>query len=483
MTKEDNFFNLNNEVVFRGKDYHAWKFRLNSILEAKSVEHVLTEKCPTDEEKKKAWDKCEKTARAIIIQLLSNDQLSIIQGTKTSKEIIEKLDGMYLEKGMFGKYYLKKQVLNMKMKPDENLKTHLVKFENLIRTMQTGSEEIKEDDKICYLFMSLPDKYENYIESLEGASETGKMTYDYVVRKLKNFNEKKNAGKEENGENSAVFLTNSQSNQGRGQNRGRGRSFHGVRGSNNFQNRNFSNGAENSNFPNGAENSNNFPRNQNNFNSRGRSNFRGRGQNQSVQCHNCGKFGHFKSECKTDKQCFNCKKFGHLKSECYFLDRNSNAGGSSQNQSQNKREEVLFYSNTEVEEPMALTSSSSSNKIKFYLDSGCSEHMVNDDKYFSSMTVLQSPININVAKDKQQLSASKLEDNGFTIVFANKRALIKKFDKIYCTAERKGRMYELIFETYLPDIIQANVTDAVAIDIHKKFAHLNFDSLKELFEK
>lgn len=102
----------------------------------------------------------------------------------------------------------------MKMEEGEKLQNHLVKFENLVSKIQSNQPdqdgvpvEMNDEDKICYLFMTLPDLFDSYIDSLEGASEHGKLSYDYVKQKLLGYEEKKTAEKDQNveKEDSAAF--------------------------------------------------------------------------------------------------------------------------------------------------------------------------------------------------------------------------------------------------------------------------------------
>lgn len=50
-----------------------------------------------------------------------------------------------------------------------------------------------------------------------------------------------------------------------------------------------------------------------------------------------------------------------------------------------------------------------SNILTFCINSGCTDHMVNDKKYFSSLLMLKKPIKIAVAKESRgSWSSSKV---------------------------------------------------------------------------
>lgn len=51
----------------------------------------------------------------------------------------------------------------------------------------------------------------------------------------------------------------------------------------------------------------------------------------------------------------------------------------------------------------------SSNNLHWYLDSGASDHLINNKQYFNSIEELKYPISIGVAKTGQDLKGNPLE--------------------------------------------------------------------------
>lgn len=107
-----------------------------------------------------------------------------------------------------------------------------------------------------------------------------------------------------------------------------------------------------------------------------------------------------KSHTKPNKftgRCYKCGKRGHRKSEC--KNRQPTEANLSSSKSESNNKSVCFVSNVakDVE-----------NKCVWILDSGSSEHLINDESYFCSFKSLNMPLKINVAKENQSMEATKV---------------------------------------------------------------------------
>lgn len=58
------------------------------------------------------------------------------------------------------------------------------------------------------------------------------------------------------------------------------------------------------------------------------------------------------------------------------------------------------------------------NCIRLFIDSGCTDHLVNDKKYFCSLKKLENPINIAVAKNDHYLQAEGI-GNIYVVSYVN----------------------------------------------------------------
>jgi len=95
----------------------------------------------------------------------------------------------------------------------------------------------------------------------------------------------------------------------------------------------------------------------------------------------------FKPSFKPKSKCFHCGKPSHLKKDCFLLKRQPN-----QNFTENKRKDgqaqMATAATAQAERSFAFmlknaTSISKSSEAEFILDSGASDHLINDTALFS----------------------------------------------------------------------------------------------------
>ncbi|KAF2885031.1 hypothetical protein ILUMI_21147 [Ignelater luminosus] len=220
----------------------------------------------------------------------------------------------------------------------------------------------------------------------------------------------------------------------------------------------------------------------------------------SFKCHKCGLIGHRKVDCRT-------------KSE-NFRKNVSNKANIASKQFENlckdeeESENLCFSATTDYE---------SDSSISYFLDSGATEHLVCTNVLLSNVRKLKKPIRISVAKSGTHIEANKVRDidiasevngkeyfievkdvlsvpglnhnllsvqkmemNGFEVVFKNGKCLIKKKNCVVAVASRtESQMYLLkckyktVFANACSIIEDMNLW-------HKRFGHLNFESLKKL---
>lgn len=176
-----------NQVIIpqlNSDNFDNWKFRVKALLEEKQLEATL-EKTVADfqQENEKADFKVEDArAKSIIVQCVSDKHLDIIKDFTTAKDMLGSLEGIFQRKSVFTKLTLKRKLLTLKHNKTEALEDHFHKFDSLIRELESVGSKVEESDEVCYLLLSLNQKYEAVITAIETLNT--EITMDFVKSRL-----------------------------------------------------------------------------------------------------------------------------------------------------------------------------------------------------------------------------------------------------------------------------------------------------------
>lgn len=314
-----------------------------------------------NEEAKKRENKC----KSILVQCIDDMQIDIIRDKETAYDTWISLEDVYEKRSLSGKLFLRRKLMSMKMNEGEKLDDFISRFEHVLCQLKSSGAEVKEEDAICTLLLALPKSYETIVTVLENmAIET--LDLNYVKTKLKIDSEKK---KESDGDQNeptkaASFMSN-----------------------------------------------------------------------KSIKCYNCGENGHVKRYCKkpqiqpgrsntqgnlfrgvrgrrgTSNQKGTYRGGGNTPNR--FKDHQGwNQSHTRHNYNQQMRRGDYVETDSTKEDSICFVSSKyksiktvSNENILFFVDSGCTDHLVNYKGYFTDFVTLNTPIRIAVAKDKSYLEA------------------------------------------------------------------------------
>lgn len=179
-------------VPFNGSNFDNWKFRLMSVLRADDVIDVIKE---TEEENKTNadWIKKDSKARNIIIQSVTDSHLEYIKDIENAHEMLKKLERTFAKKGTCSKFYLLKEIVNLKYSVQEDLQQHFSKYDKIFRELKALGASFSESDIACFLLLSMPVEYENVVTAIRTMSEDDLDLYVVKKRLLEFKNTKNNA--------------------------------------------------------------------------------------------------------------------------------------------------------------------------------------------------------------------------------------------------------------------------------------------------
>lgn len=219
-----------------------------------------------------------------------------------------------------------------------------------------------------------------------------------------------------------------------------------------------------------------------------------------LKCYQCGKIGHKKAECRAPaKEKVNEKK---QKSDVSNLQK-ANIGV------REEKPEVAFVV-TDMEDYV---------KIGWFLDSGATDHMVNDSKFFVSMRRLVNPIEILVANGQKLIveysghvmfyvhvngetkkceakdvlylpglscnlfSVKRITRLGFKVSFDKDKAEVSRNGVIWAEGWLKDKLFELDVYCKETEMGCALVSGRVSRNVlqwHQRYGHVGNDNLKQI---
>lgn len=345
--------------IFDGACYSSWKLRLTTLLEYKEChEPAIVLKNETTDA---AWKKKDLKARTIIMSTISDKQLEYITECKTAYEMIKKFDKIYLTQSTAMQIICRGKIEDIKLSNYNTIEDFFVDFEKTINEFKMAGGKINEPEKLRYLLRALPPSY-SYIGDFLDVIPEEQRTVDYVQSKIKEKNMATNDTEKKN--NVSTFTTKTK-----------------------------------------------------------------------VQCFTCGKIGHLQKDCWHNQRNYQGPQSyqGHQNYQGRYqsgrghrgVQRSFNRGGFYRGRSRGrgqghpKSEQATNSSSeswsTQVCNPEVNQVSwspdegeySNNSKIIWLLDSGCTDHIINDDTYFHNYIDLITPVDVKLP-DGKVLKATKI---------------------------------------------------------------------------
>jgi len=430
--------------VFNGDGYDKWRFRLMLYLEMKDCHEVILNDQRPDAVTADAWRKKELKAKNYIVNSMSNTQLELIISEETANQMVKKLDELYLVKTSAMKLLCKRKLLDFKMVATQNPTEFFNDFEKLLNELKNAGENVTEDDKLNYLLLAIPESLSHIVDIVDALPKEGNPV-EYVKSKLLEFQKResteKNAGMNRQ---SQVFISDKERSS-------RIRQSNGPKSS--------------------------------------------RIQQTKDQSAGCG--DERNGDRKPVRRCYKCNRPRHIQKYCWNSNYNSRRGPGNRHmagQSSVDSDETNYTFNVEVMSSATETNRNEEETFKWILDSGCSDHIVNSDKYFTDFVTLKDPVKIKVgdgfslnAKKKGNipvcfvvngefiriliknvfyvpsmrhnlLSVSCITDQNDQIIYNKNYAMIKSCKgRIIAQATRQRNLYELSSYIQGVEVKQANI--------------------------
>jgi transposase InsO family protein len=460
-------------AAFNGENYNFWAAKMKAYLKAydlweiteSGIEPPPLRANPTVAQIKQHSEDVAKKFKALscIQSAISDSIFTRIMTCETAKEAWDKLK----EEFHGSQRTRQMQVLNLrrefeilKMKETEVVKDYADRLMKVVNQIRLLGEDLPDKRIVEKVLISLPEKFESKISSLEDSRDLGSISLAELVNALQATEQRRLFRQEEQAEG-ALFAKEKHKTQA---------IFGGGKRPQNERKDAAKDPGRNVNYP---------------------------------PCPHCKKTGHSPKKCwfRPGVQCRSCKKFGHMEKVC-------------RNQKEKKDVQQAKVAEDQSEEHLfsAINFTASSSLEKWLLDSGCTHHMTANSDIFVEMNngyksrvkvgngeyvevkgigkvSVQTPSGIKFISDvlyvpkidQNLISVGQLIEKGYTLTFKDNSCTILDQNNIeLMTVEMKHRSFPLEWKNMSSNAYSCTEDESKLW--HKRFGHANYTSLKNLNE-
>lgn len=172
---------------FDGQNYHQWKFQIKCALKAKGVYDVAdgTTPKPRDPgETLTAWNKKDALAMFTLTAAMNYSQITLIENCDSAKEILDKLDSVYMQKTEMNKMVVHERFHQYKMDINDSVAQHVAKVENLAKQVKDAGEQISHAAVMTKILSTLPSKFRNVRQAWLSLDESKQTIANLTARLL-----------------------------------------------------------------------------------------------------------------------------------------------------------------------------------------------------------------------------------------------------------------------------------------------------------
>ncbi|KAF6210049.1 hypothetical protein GE061_015805 [Apolygus lucorum] len=330
---------------FDGKGFLTWKIRIRAALDELGLLKVISD----DHMNMSKFHEANRKAKNVIIQNLDDRIIHSVYDKEYAKDIMDCLEKTYARSGLSEQIELKGKLNSMKFKSG-SLTNYFEEFDQIVTDLANAGSNLSDQELVAILLGGMPRSYNSVTASLDIVFSAEKEIDIYFVKNKLLLEESRQRKQGQCDSDSSVFMIQ----RGHGQDKRC------------------------------SSNTSSFP----------------------YKCYRCFEIGHKRNECPLNNSQENPGVDGY-QNRRYDSHCQSDQGAA--HVETEEEEEIAFAcgSVNSFENTGITVQSESVPTIEFLVDSGSSDHLINDVTYLMEVEELQNPIAIRVAKEGESLLATK----------------------------------------------------------------------------
>lgn len=171
---------------FDGQNYHQWKFQIKCALKAKGIYEVAdgSSTMPAAAGDINKWIKNDSSAMFMLTAAMTYSQITLIENCNSAKEILDKLDSIYLLKSETNKMVLHERFHSYKMDSNDSVAQHIAKVENLAKQIKDAGDTVSNAAIMTKILNTLPVKFRNIRQAWLSLDESKQTIQNLTARLL-----------------------------------------------------------------------------------------------------------------------------------------------------------------------------------------------------------------------------------------------------------------------------------------------------------
>ena len=153
---------------FDGRNsFSFWQMKMQALLKQQGLWAPLSGKKVTTE-----MEVTEEKAYSTILLCMADEIIIEVSGVDVAADLWSKLESLYMTKSLTKKLLLKQHLFAMRMQEGTQLQDHLDSLNSILLDLRNIDVKVEDEDATLILLVSLPNSYENFVQSFIGSKDT-----------------------------------------------------------------------------------------------------------------------------------------------------------------------------------------------------------------------------------------------------------------------------------------------------------------------